>query len=206
MRLDPPRAMADVVARLRWHAARRPWIARLLVAGFALVAAAGVVRAQQRADAARDAWGEPIHVVVATSDIAPGEPLAGAVESRPRPQPLVPPAALHETPEGAVARQRIGAGEIVVAVDVAAPGGPAALIPDGSRAVAIAVARSARPPVAVGDGVAVVAGAAELSGGVVIGVDDDQVVVAVPAERSAEVAGAAATGEATIVWEPEPSS
>lgn len=200
MPLDPSRRTSSALAWMRWHMARRPWIGRLVVAALALVAGSGVLRAEQRAESARAAWGDTVDVLVADVDIGPGDPLQGAVSTRSRPQPLVPPTALRDAPPGAVARQRIAAGELLVATDVAPAPGAAALVPDGWLAVAIVLDRSSRPPVETGDGVTVVAGSATIGEGVVVALDDDRVVVAMPADSAPEAAAAASSGDANILW------
>ena len=73
-------------ARARLVLARRPWLywaAVLLLAGATatvLAAAGGAI------DDARRAWGETRRVIVATADLAPGDPLAGATEQRDLPR------------------------------------------------------------------------------------------------------------------------
>src|SRR5690606_18358409 len=115
--VDPPRSFATLVARTRWHLARRRWISWVVVAGLAAASASGVVAAQQRAARARAAWGSPVTVLVATRAIPPGGPRAAAVQARPYPEPLAPTGALGAAPPGAVARQHIAAGEVVVQAD-----------------------------------------------------------------------------------------
>ncbi len=100
-------------------------------------AAAGV-------EAARRSWGTTQPVVVAAVDVVPGQLLTDHVEVRTRPEPMVPAGAVSELPSTATARQRIAAGEIVMAHDVAATDGPQALIPDGWRAVPVGRARPVR--------------------------------------------------------------
>ena len=65
---------------------------------------------------------------------------AASTETRDLPAPMTPDAALATAPRGAVARQHISAGEVVVAADVTASAAPQALIPDGWSAVAVAEA------------------------------------------------------------------
>lgn len=190
-----------LVARLRHVLARRPWLywlAALLLAG-----TAGIVVADAAAgvEQARRSWGMTRPVVVAAIDIGPGEVLAGHVDVRPLPEPMVPPDAVDDVPAAATARQRIGAGEVVTAHDVAATGGPQPLIPEGWRAVPMAepVASGA----AVGDEVSVASGGITLTDdGVVVAVLAEGMLVAVPADVAAVVAHAAITGELTLLLEP----
>ncbi|MDQ3468178.1 MAG: SAF domain-containing protein, partial [Actinomycetota bacterium] len=105
------------LARLRHVLARRPWLYWLAV--ITVAAAGGLVaaRAVAAVEDERAAWGSPRTVVVARRDVAPGEVLDEATERRTVPAPVVPPDALTTTREGAMARQRIAAGEIVVEHD-----------------------------------------------------------------------------------------
>ena len=123
----------NFVARIRHVLARRPWLYWLAVP--VLAASAGLVVADATAgvDAARRSWGTTRPVVVAAVDVAPGQLLTDHVEVRTRPEPMVPAGAVSDLPSTATARQRIAAGEIVMAHDVAAIAGPRALIPDGWR-------------------------------------------------------------------------
>jgi hypothetical protein len=185
-------------ARLRWRLARHPGIARTLAVALALVAGLGVRGAHESARRAEAAWGRGVEVLVATRPIAPGEPLAAAVEIRRAPRPVVPATAIARVEPDAVARHHLAAGEVVVGSDVAT-GGALGVAPAGWRGVAIATAPSARPDLLVGDLVGVVAGSSAVTDGVVIAVDEARVVVAVPAEMAAPVAGAALAGDATVV-------
>lgn len=189
------------VARFRHVLARRPWL--YWVAVLALAAAAGWVAAGAASalDDARTRWGTTHEVVVATVDIAPGEPLAGNTTVRDLPTPAVPIRALDELPVDARARQRVTAGEVVVEADVVATAGPQALIPDGWSA--IAVAEAVPSGAAVGDAVRAVAGGIVLAAdAVVVGQRADAIVVAVPAEDAPQVAMAATTGELSLLLEP----
>ena len=81
---------------------------------------------------------------------------------------MVPADAVTEVDAGAIARQRIAAGEVIVSHDVSPSGAPQSLIPDGWLAVAVAepVASGAR----VGDEVTVSAGGVVVAAeGVVVG-------------------------------------
>jgi hypothetical protein len=101
----------------------------------------------------------------------------------------------------ATARQRVGAGEIVMAHDVSATPGPRALIPDGWRAVP--VAELVPLGAAVGDEVTAASGGVVLADdGVVVAELADGVLVAVPADVAAQVAHASVTAELTLMLEP----
>jgi hypothetical protein len=179
--------------------ARHPLARWVAVAGLA-VTAAMVMTAQLRAvEAQRRSWGDPVHVWVARSTIEPGTPLdTDLVRSDRYPAAMVPPGALTEL--GGTTRQRIGAGEIVVASDVAAASGPAALIPAGWAAVAVPVGAI---PVSPGSAVVIVAGGAPIQGIVVDGTDGTALVAV--AERDVPaVAGALVVGDAVLALSPSP--
>ncbi len=189
------------LARARHVLARRPWLYWVAVA--VLASAAGWVAAGSASalDDARRSWGTPRAVVVAAVDIAPGDDLAERTTTRRIPVPLVPPRAVDEVPDGARARQRITAGEVLTEPDVAAATGPRALTPAGWSAVAVAEAVPAGA--AIGDPVRAVAGGVVLAAeGVVVGHAGEAVVVAVPADVAPQVAMAAASGELALLLEP----
>lgn len=189
------------VARVRHLLARRPWLYWLAVAALATGVGAIAAHAVAGVEDARQAWGATTDVMVAISDIAPGEPVADHVETHPRPGPMVPAAAVADIEPGAVARQHISAGEIVVAPDLAAGGAPQSLIPRGWRGVA--VAEVVPSGASVGDAVAAVSGGLELAPeGIVVAQTVDAVVVAVPEDAAAQVAHAAASGELSLLLVP----
>ena len=120
------------VARARHVLARRPWLYWSAVLALAALGGWSVAAAAAGVDEARQAWGTTRDVVVATDDLAPGERARpGGSPLRPRPAPAVADAAVTSVPPGATARQHVAAGEVLVDRDVAAPGGPQALIPGG---------------------------------------------------------------------------
>ena len=191
----------SILARVRRRLARSPWLYWAGVGGLALVAGMSVARAGAGVEAARDRWGEPRTVLVATSDIAPGAPLAGLTAARELPAPLVPPSAVGELPAAAVARQDVAAGEVLVTADVGALGAPQSLIPPGWLAVPVAeaVPSGARP----GDAVRVASGGTTLADeGVVVATGESATLVAVPSEVAAQVAQAASAADAVLLLEP----
>ncbi len=186
------------VARLRHVLARRPWLywcaVAVLAAGIAVVAASAVAGV----DDARRAWGATRSVVVAVADLAPGDALTGRTELRAHPAPMVPPSALAEIPPGAIARQRIAAGEVLVELDVAAGHLPVALVPPGWRGVP--VAEPVPSGAVVGDHVVAASGGAIVADdGVIVGRAESTVVVAVPAADAPAVAAAANAGDLTLL-------
>jgi hypothetical protein len=189
------------LARARHVLARRPWLYWLAVALVAVGAAVAAARGAATVDAARRSWGSTREVVVATADLAPGDALAGHVEVRERPAPMVPADALSDLDGAARARQHVVAGEILVAPDVAATDAPQDLIPAGWAAVA--VGEAVPTGVAVGDRVAVASGGARLADdGVVVGRSGEAVLVAVPADAAPAVAAASATGDVALLLQP----
>jgi len=186
------------LARVRHVLARRPWLYWLAVSALAIACGLVAARAVAAVEDERQAWGSPRTVVVAAHDLAPGDALDGATLKLAVPLPLVPPDALAATPAGAVARQRVAAGEMLVGHDIAATAGPQALIPPGWQAVAVA------EPVAtgagVGDRVVAAGGGIVLApSGVVVAVLAEGVLVAVPSADAPAVAQAATTGELTLL-------
>ena len=110
----------------------------------------------------------------------------------------MPPGAATEVEPGAVARQRIGRGEVVMAHDVrrdrrAAGADPRRLARGRDRRTGAQRAR-------VGDDVAIASGGVTLADeAVVVGVDAESVLVAVPTDAAAQVAQAASTGDVALL-------
>ena len=119
------------VARVRHVLARRPWLYWLAV--LVLAATAGLVVADAAAgvEAARRSWGDtaPSSLPLSTSPLVSSSPTTS--RSGRRPEPMVPARAVSALPSRATARQRIAAGEMIMAHDVVATDGPQAMIPDG---------------------------------------------------------------------------
>jgi hypothetical protein len=137
-------------------------------------------------------------VLVATRDVQPGDPLVVAAEIRAVPAPMIPVGALTEVDAGAVARQHIAAGEVVVAHDQSPTATPQSLIPTGWLAAAIAerVPSGAR----IGDRVTVATGGVVIAEeGLVVGVVGEGLLVAVPADAAPQVANAASTGDVAVL-------
>ncbi len=206
-----PRSIVLTVRARR--ALARPGVRRLGVAVLAVATALTVATTLGSAEAARDRWGPSQPVAVATRDLAPGEVVdATAVERRDLPEGLVTQEPLAATPEGAVVRHPILAGEPIVAERLAPHGlsGVAALVPRGHRAVAVPIGPAGVPPLSTGDLVDVVT---VLPTGLesgeddpafplverapVVDVGDQAVTLAVPAADAPRVAWALSNG--TIV-------
>lgn len=184
-------AVGRQTARLRRLLARRPalrWVAIVVTCGgFALSTWS---HRTEVADA-REAWGSSSQLWVAEADVAPGEPLlARSIEV---PDAVAPADAAVTDPSGSTARQHVGRGEIITAVDIAGGSGVLALVPDGW--IAVAVAERVPSGAQVGDRVTVVAdGSVVADEGLVVAVGEGATSIAVPAERGPLVALADESG------------
>ena len=182
---------------IRRTLARRPWIHWLAVVATAIALAASVHDAVSRVHATRRSWGVTTSVVVASGDIEPGQPIEFV--RRDVPLALAPDASLDST-DGLVARQHIGDGEIVTAIDVVGQG-PLALVPEGWMAAPIV--ESPRSGAAVGDRVQVATDGFVLSAdALVVGHVGDVTLVAVPADEAPLVPAAADAGSLTLLLRP----
>ncbi len=189
------------LARARHVLARRPWLYWSAVV--ALATGAGLVAAHAAAavDDARRQWGATREVLVATAELAPGDALAGRVEVRSRPGPMIPSGAVTTVGPEAHARQHVEAGEILVGPDVAAAGSPQDMIPAGWAAVAVAEAVPSGAE--VGDAVSAASGGVVLAEhGLVVGRRGEVVLVAVPAAEAPQVAAASDSGELGLLLRP----
>jgi Flp pilus assembly protein CpaB len=192
-----PRPGRPLVA-LRRLVARRPWVHWLVVAATATAFAASVLDRIDRVDAARDSWGRTVTVAVATARLRPGDELRA--EERELPAAMVPEGAV-SGPVAGVVRQHLGPGEIVTELDVAAPGGPQAMLPD--RWLAVPVVEQPPSGAVVGDRVQVVSDGFVLSAdALVVGLLDDVTLVAVPADEAAALPAAANAGGLTLLLRP----
>lgn len=178
-----------LLARFRSLAARHPAAYWCVVLALAAVAATSMWHERARLAASRAAWGSTATVVVATTELAPGDPLAGQLVERPA--AMVPPGAIDPADLAAAGRiviQHIGVGEIVTRADLG--DGLLALLPDGWLAVAVRN-EPAPLPVAVGDAVTPLSGdVAVTEMAIVVAVEGDVVTIAVPPEAAGAVADA----------------
>ena len=192
------------LSRLRRVLARRPWIRWLMVAATAAVAAWAVSAQVDSLHRARDRWGTSADVLVATRIIEPGDVVADGVVRRAYPLALVPAAAIDPTVDGDVAVQRITVGEVLVDSDIAAVGGPLALLPAGWVAVTIPDDGTA-DWVQPGNAAVVLAeGNVAAERAVVLSRTDGAVVVGVPSADAAVVADAANRRVAVIAISASP--
>ncbi len=155
-----------------------------------------------------------ISVLVATNDIASGDPVTNsAVKQLLVPASLVAATVITQLPNTAYARQSIGAGELITSINVADKSSSTSFIPAGWRTIAI-TSSNAFPPMSAGDHVDVIAnGVILVANAVVVSTSDEmsspssmvfitQVVIGVPADSAPSVATAAALGDATLVVAP----
>lgn len=186
-------------ARLRVAIARHPWIHWTVVGTLAAGAALAVRAEMASVGEQRAAWGTAREVLVADGDLEPGEPLR--TRWRTLPAPAVPAAAVTDVPDGALARQHVADGEVVVDVDLIDRSGPAAHAPDGT--VVVAVVDPLMRDAAVGDRVRVAAdGMIVARHGLIVHVADDVAFVAVDPDEAAAVTAAARDGRASLVYVP----
>ncbi len=180
------------LAMVRRVLARRPWIYWTIVVGVAVAGAIATASVLGGVDDERARWGETAVVVVTTRGVTPGEVLAGLTAEHRYPIAMIPPGAVTSLEQGVAARHRLGAGEIVVDVDVAATTAPRSLTPRGWLAVAIVegVASGAT----IGDHVVVASEGVRLADdALVVGHGDGVTIVAVPEDEAPMVAAASSS-------------
>lgn len=173
--------MGALVARARWLLARHPSVYWATVVVAVLVAVTTVRSAVHEAEARRDRWGTTRVVWVVTAPTERGAPIAA--EPRELPVAVLPATPLDAAPT-APASRRLGAGEILVADDVAAVGTMSA------DWVVMSVDDDAAPRLVTGDGVIVFADGERLCPGVVVTLGDERVEVAVDERCAARLSDA----------------
>lgn len=177
--------MGSGTALLRRMLAPRPWIRWIVLIVAALVFVTAVVDHRRQLEAARSSWGDTRTVWVSEHGVTAGDPIRAAPTDRP--VAVLPDDPVGHDPSGTVARQTIGAGEVVTLVDVAPNGAPADLIPRGWLAVPVVEASPSWA--AVGERVVVTAGGVIVSDdGLIVADLDGAPLVAVPAEAAPQVA------------------
>lgn len=172
------------LAWVRLMVARHPSIYWLAIALIAAVVGLSAARAMFSIDTARRSWGQQQTVWIVTGALEPGQPIIA--EARDVPVAVVPAGAVVTSPEGAVARQRIGAGEMITDLDIAL-GGSAGLIPEGWVAFAVPTAVE---HFSTGDHLSVYSADQFVADGVVVADGDADVMVAVPADSAPTMAAA----------------
>jgi Flp pilus assembly protein CpaB len=181
---------------------RKPSIHFTAAIGLALLTGALAYRSlDAMADGARR-YGEPVDVLVARVDLAPGDRLDHELVGLRRiPSSAVAPTALRSASRSRVVQRAVSAGEVVVAQDLTRPGTSrlAAALPPGT--VALAVPRGdARLRVERGDRVDLLAALGEGGGALtpvardatVVAADRDTITVAVTDDEVGDVAAAVA--------------
>lgn len=187
-----------LLARARLALARHPWAYWLAIGVVAGAVALGTTRAMAGVEAQRRSWGEQQTVWVASVAIEPGQPIHA--DRQEVPSAVVPSDAVRVAPGDAVARQRVGAGEIITAVDLAVRG-PASLIPDGW--VAFPVAASV-DHFGTGDHLRVYSGDRFVATGVVVDHAESELMVAIPVDAAPAMATALLADSVTIALTPGP--
>jgi hypothetical protein len=206
-------ALAPTIVRIREKSAanylalcRNNRRRQQVIAGLVCCAALTFFITLSRMQSATSSLGETTSVLIATSDIKPGDLITPQLFNRHTlPRSAVAPTALHDVQIGLVAQQSISIGELLTTTNTGISTSKQLQLPVGFRSVAI-VPPAALPPIQVGDHVDIIANGVVLAAdalvlslmenttGVITGV-----IAAVPAELSAAVASAAAIGDATLV-------
>jgi hypothetical protein len=206
-------AIAPVIVRIREKNAanylalcRNNRRRQQVIAGLMCCAALTFFITLSRMQSATSSLGETTSVLIATSDIKPGDLITLQLFSpHTLPRSAVAPTALHDVQTGLVAQQSISIGELLTTTNTGTSTSKQLQLPVGFRSVAI-MPPAALPPIQVGDHVDIIANGVVLAAdalvlslmenttGVITGV-----IVAVQAELSAAVASAAAIGDATLV-------
>ena len=202
-------ATAPVIARIREISAfnylalcRNNRRQHQVIASLVCCAALTFFITLSRMQSATASLGSTTTVLIATSNIEPGDIITTQLSSlRSLPRSAVTSTALHDLQIGLVAQQSISIGELLTTTNTGTSATQQLQLPAGFRSVAI-VPPAALPPMQVGDHVDIIANGVVLAAdALVLGLIEDTigVIVAVPADLSAAVASAAAIGDATLV-------
>ena len=202
-------ATAPVIARIREISAfnylalcRNNRRQHQVIASLVCCAALTFFITLSRMQSATASLGSTTTVLIATSNIEPGDIITTQLFSlRTLPRSAVTPTALHDLQTGLVAQQSISIGELLTTTNTGTSTSKQLQLPVGFRSVAI-VPPAALPPMQIGDHVDIIANGIVLAAdALVLSLIEDTigVIVAVPAELSAAVASAAAIGDATLV-------
>ena len=186
------------LAWIRLMVARHPWIYWLTIAALASLVGLSAQRAVAGVDAQRRSWGRQQSVWVASAATEAGEVIAA--DRSEVPAAVAPVEAALEVRPGTVARQHIGAGEIVTSSDITAAG-PAGLIPADWAAFALPASVE---HFTTGDHVGVYAGDQFLTPGLVVATGETDLMVAIPAASAPALAAALLAGAATLALTPGP--
>jgi hypothetical protein len=186
------------LAWVRLMVARHPWVYWLTIAIVAGVVGISASRAVAAVDAARRSWGQQQTVWIASAAVEPGDAIAA--ERRQVPRAVVPPDAVDVPPEGSVARQHLGPGEIVTTADVISPGS-AGLVPAGWVAFAVPAYVE---HFAVADHVHVYSGDQLVASGLVVDIGESELMVAIPTTAAPAMATALLANAVIIGLTPGP--
>lgn len=196
----PPLALPPVLDRCsdRWWGLP-PRLRGVVLAVVVVLALAAVGRG-----AARSPWGPPTRVLVAGTDLAPGDPVAAdALTEATRPADLLPDdalAGLEQLPAQARVRGVVPAGSVLTRRHLAS--GVAGLLEPGETAVP--VARDGHPPLQAGQLVDAVVTTTQGTGSTVatrarvLAVDGTWAWIAVPVDQVEVLAGAAGSGQLVL--------
>lgn len=194
----------------RWL--RRPIVYWGVVGVLVVATVVGVSRQSERRQQFAESYGELREVPVAVALVRPGEPLdAGAVRRELRPSGSVPPGAVADLADGAVAAAAIYPGEVIHAERVVGSGGGlSGRLAPGTAAVSVPTSYGV-PPVRPGDRVNLIAVYDTLTGdsapearsvahhATVVELEDDAVTVAISETEVEPTVSALIWGTVAIV-------
>lgn len=189
----------NVAASARLFLARRPWLYWLIVAILGTAVALAVGQQIAAIDATRQSWGTTATVLRADEPLEPGGPImASPVEL---PIAAIPDGSLSSVPADATLRQRVGAGEVLVDIDIAPVDGPAARAAPDSVVVAVTDPLARR--VTIGTAVRVAADGVVLAEeAAVVELVDEVIFVAVDPDDATAVAAAAQADLVSLLYLP----
>ena len=186
------------LAWIRLMVARHPWIYWLVIAALASLVGLSAQRTIAGVDAQRRSWGKQQTVWMTTAAIEAGHVITA--DRNEVPVAVVPDDAAVELRAGSIARQHIGAGEIVTSADITASG-PAGLIPRDWAAFAVPASVE---HFAIGDHVGVYTADQFLTPGVVIAAGESELMVAIPTASAPALAAALLADAVTLALTPGP--
>lgn len=182
----------QLLSRIRFALARRPWIYWVFVACCVAIVWSMVASAQSSLEGERRKWGTTESVWVAAGDIAPGELIRSV--RREYPAAMVPRSAIHAEPQDVIAVSVISHGEVLVEADVA--GTTDQVVP--ADWVAFALPDAETPTLMRGDAVLLFGSGQRLCEGRVIHASDIRTDVAVPDSCADAVGVQIALGELVV--------
>lgn len=188
-----------VVARARHFLARHPWVYWAFVLSFAAIVAGAIYHQLSLLEDARQKWQETRSVLVADTDLQPGDAIKAS--NTDLPLAALPESAIDVIPDGSQLRQRVASGEVLVAADLTQMPGPAARAEPGT--VVVGLIDPQNRGVVVGLSVQIAAeGIVLAAAATVVETIDDVVFVAVAGREAPAVAAAAHSGLATLLYLP----